>query len=71
MRELFQISKIWKFGIRNPQAEIAERVGVDRTIVTKFMQEISKKYQENQMDIFRNFKPEIYTVWKFPPGARG
>ena len=29
------------------------------------LQETSEKYRENQTDIFRNFDPQIYTVWNF------
>ena len=47
------------------QAEIAERVGLTREAVTMFLQKMSKEYQENQIDIFRNFDPQIYTVWNF------
>ena len=51
------------------QAEIAERVGLTREAVTMFLQKMSKEYQENQIDIFRNFDPQIYTHKNFYIGA--
>ena len=51
------------------QAEIAERVGLTREAVTMFLQKMSKEYQENQIDIFRNFDPQISTHKNFYIGA--
>lgn len=48
------------------QAEIAERVGLGQQAVAAFLQKIQKEFPENQSGIFRNFKPQIYTVWNFP-----
>lgn len=48
------------------QEAIAEAVGVDVMIVNRFLQEHRQKFQENDSLNFRNFEPEIYSVWSFP-----
>ena len=45
--------------------EIATLVGVDRTVVTKFLQEKCKSFQGKDLHISSNFEPELYTVWNF------
>lgn len=47
------------------QAEIAEQVGVTEQAIGQFLQESKVKFSENQTLLFRNFEPQIYTVWKF------
>ncbi len=48
------------------QEQIAEAVGLDRTVVTKRLQELCKQFQGNDMHNFRNFEPQLYSVWNFP-----
>lgn len=48
------------------QQEIAEQVGLGQQAVAAFLQKIQNEFLENQNGIFRNFQPQIYTVWNFP-----
>jgi transcriptional regulator with XRE-family HTH domain len=47
------------------QEEIAEAVGIDRVTVTEFLREMSENFRRKEFDIFRNFDPELYTIWNF------
>jgi len=47
------------------QAEIAEQVGLTREAVTMFLQKSSEKEVNRDSELFRNFDPQIYTVWNF------
>jgi len=47
------------------QEQIGEAVGIARTAVTEFLQKMSAQFCGNDPDNFRNFTPELYTIWNF------
>jgi len=49
----------------NDVKQIAEAVGQSDRAVRDFLQKTAEKYLGNDPAIFRDFDPEIYTVWNF------
>jgi hypothetical protein len=50
------------------QKEIAQEVGLDPTTIGRKIDDFAKNLQNGQvseMQVFRNFEPQIYTVWNF------
>jgi len=59
-------AKIWDMWLGcHTHQEIAEAAQIDRTVVTKFLQEMCVEFQGNDLHNFRSFDPQPYTVWNF------
>lgn len=59
-------ARIWQMWLAcHTQEAIAQAVGVDQTNVARTLQDLCKKYQQDDTHIFRNFEPKVYTVWNF------
>lgn len=60
-------STIWAMHLRcHTQQEIADAVGISRVSVAEILQELSESSQQEDSDIFRDFEPQLYSVWNFP-----
>ncbi len=52
------------------QETIAEAVGLTQQAVQKYLQKIQEEFRGNDSGIFRNFEPQLYSIWNFPKATR-
>lgn len=58
--------KIWGMWLScHKQQVIADAMEMKQSSIAEILQKLSVKFYGNDPDIFRNFKPQVYTVWNF------
>jgi len=59
-------TRIWNMWLScHSQAEIAQAVELSQNSISENLRKLSEKSPQDDSDIFRSFKPKIYTVWNF------
>jgi len=60
-------TKIWDMWLScHDQKRIAQETEVTQGYISQFLRELLVEFQGNDANIFRNFDPQLYTVWNFP-----
>ena len=59
-------ARIWDMWLScHSQQEIVETLDIGKSTISEFLQESSIKFSGNDSELFRNFSPEVYTIWNF------
>lgn len=59
-------AKMWDMWLScYPQQKIADEVEVSQQTISAFLQKIQVKFLGNDSGNFRNFEPQLYTIWNF------
>lgn len=59
--------KIWDLWLGcYSQVGIVKELDISKSVVSEFLQKSSAEFYENDSELFRNFEPQLYTVWNFP-----
>jgi len=60
-------AKMWGMWLScHDQQEIQTETGLSAGAVSEFLQKTSDSYCQKENELFRNFDPQVYTVWNFP-----